>query len=200
MKAVSQYANLKESKLIRRNPRGDLPVVHDAAFVDPTAILCGKIIVEANVFIGPYAVIRADEVDEHGDMEAIVIGADSNIQDGVVIHCKAGGGVTIGRGSSIAHRSIVHGPCTVGDGVFIGFNSVLFNCSVGDGSVVRHNSVVEGCDVPSGFYIPSTVNIHSNEDLAGIERVTPDVSGFSESVAQANSELVKGYKRIRNEF
>jgi carbonic anhydrase/acetyltransferase-like protein (isoleucine patch superfamily) len=186
--------------MIRRNPNGDLPEVHDSAFVDPTAILCGKIVVEANVFIGPYAVIRADEVNDEGEMEPIVIRADSNIQDGVVIHCKAGGGVTIGRGSSIAHRSIVHGPCTVGEHVFIGFNSVLFNCSVGDGSVVRHNSVVEGCDVPPGFYIPSTANIHSNADLAGIERVTPDVSEFSESVAQANSELVKGYKRIRNEF
>jgi len=186
--------------MIRRNPSGHLPVVHDSAFVDPTAILCGKVIVEENVFIGPYAVIRADEVDGNGDMEAIVIRANSNIQDGVVIHCKAGGGVTIGRGSSIAHRSIVHGPCTVGDNVFVGFNSVLFNCIVGEGSVVRHNSVVEGCTVPPGFYIPSTANIHSDDDLAGIERVSPDVADFSESVAQANNELVKGYKRIRNEF
>jgi len=45
-----------------------------------------------------------------------------------------------------------------------------------------------------GFYIPS------HEDLAKIERVTPDVSGFSESVAQANNELMMGYKLIRNEF
>ena len=186
--------------MIRRNPSGHLPEVHETAFVDPTAILCGKIVVEENVFIGPYAVIRADEVDDNGEMEPIIIGAHSNIQDGVVIHCKAGGGVYIGRSTSIAHRSIVHGPCSVGDNVFIGFNSVLFNCTVGDGSVVRHNSVVEGCDVPAGFYIPSTANVRSDEDLARIERVTPDVSGFSESVAQANVELVKGYKRIRNEF
>lgn len=186
--------------MIRRNPSGHLPVIHDTAFVDPTAILCGKIIVEENVFIGPYAVIRADEVDDNGEMEPIIIGAHSNIQDGVVIHCKAGGGVTIGRSTSIAHRSIVHGPCTVGDNVFVGFNSVLFNCIVSDGSVVRHNSVVEGCTVPPGFYIPSTANIHSDADLATIERVSPLAADFSESVAQANHELVKGYKRIRNEF
>ncbi|MCL6555514.1 MAG: carbonate dehydratase [Burkholderiales bacterium] len=186
--------------MIRKNPRGDWPVVAASAFVDPTAILCGKVIVGENVFIGPYAVIRADEVNEAGDMEPIIIGANSNIQDGVVIHCKAGGGVIIGEGTSIAHRSIVHGPCRVGNNVFIGFNSVLFNCTVGDGSVVRHNSVVEGCTVPPGFYIPSTVNIHSDADLARIERVTPDVAGFSESVAEANRELVKGYNRIRNEF
>lgn len=186
--------------MIRKNPTGHLPVVHDTAFVDPTAILCGKVIVEENVFIGPYAVIRADEVNDEGDMDPIVIGANSNIQDGVVIHCKAGGGVSIGQGSSIAHRSIVHGPCTVGDNVFIGFNSVLFNCTVGDGSVVRHNSVVEGCHVPPGFYIPSTANIHSDAELAEIEPVSSDAASFSESVAQANHELVKGYKRIRNEF
>jgi carbonic anhydrase/acetyltransferase-like protein (isoleucine patch superfamily) len=186
--------------MIRRNPNGDIPVVHDTAFVDPTAILCGKVIVEENVFIGPYAVIRADEVNDEGGMEPIIIGADSNIQDGVVIHCKAGGGVTIGRGSSIAHRSIVHGPCAVGNNVFIGFNSVLYNCTVGDGSVVRHNAVVEGCSVPAGFYIPSTTNIHSDGELAKIEPVTTGQATFSESVAQANHELVKGYKRIRNEF
>ena len=70
--------------MIRRNPSGHLPVVHNSAFVDPTASLCGKVI------------------DEDGKMEAIVIGANSNIQDGLVIHCKAGGGVTIGRGSKAA--------------------------------------------------------------------------------------------------
>lgn len=186
--------------MIRRNPSGHLPVVHDTAFVDPTAILCGKVIVEENVFIGPYAVIRADEVDEQGEMEAIVIGANSNIQDGVVIHCKAGGGVNIGHDTSIAHRSIVHGPCTVGDHVFVGFNTVLFNCVVGSHSVIRHNSVVEGCEVPHSFYIPSTANIHSDADLATIDRVPADAADFSESVTQANHELVKGYKRIRNEF
>ena len=72
--------------MIRKNPRGDLPVVHESAFVDPTAILCGRVIVAENVFIGPYAVIRADETDAQGGIEPIHIGAHSNIQDGVVIH------------------------------------------------------------------------------------------------------------------
>ncbi len=93
-----------------------------------------------------------------------------------------------------------HGPCTVGNNVFVGFNSVLFNCTVGDGSMVRPQLRSRGLYCAPGFYIPSTVNIHSDEELAKIERATPDVSGFSESVAQANNELVIGYKRVRNEF
>ena len=186
--------------MIRKNPNGDLPVIHESAYVDKTAIICGKVIVHENVFIGPYAVIRADEVNEEGDMEPIVIGAHSNIQDGVVIHSKAGGLVKIGEHTSIAHRSIVHGPCAVGDHVFIGFNSVLFNCTVGNRSVVRHNSVVEGCEIPAGFYIPSTTNINSGSDLSEIEQVSTQTADFSESVARANLELVRGYKKLQNEF
>jgi len=186
--------------MIRKNPRGDLPVVHVNAFVDPTAILCGLVIVEENVFIGPYAVIRADEVDANGHMEPIVIGANSNIQDGVVIHSRAGAGVTIGQRTSIAHRAIVHGPCTVGDEVFIGFNSVLFDCAVGHRCVVRHNAVVDGLDLPAGFYVPSTLRIGPGTDLASIPKVTADESEFSESVVRTNNSLVLGYKRLQNEF
>jgi carbonic anhydrase/acetyltransferase-like protein (isoleucine patch superfamily) len=189
-----------ERAVIRKNPSGDLPVIHESAFVDPTAILCGKIAVEENVFIGPYAVIRADEVNAKGDMEPIVIGANSNIQDGVVIHSKSGAGVRIGRYTSIAHRSIVHGPCVVGDHVFIGFNSVLFNCEVGERCVIRHNSVVEGCRLPPGFHVPSTTNIHSDSELADISQVTANERDFSEDVAQTNLRLVAGYKRLYNEF
>ena len=186
--------------MIRRNPSGDLPVIDESAFVDPTAILCGKVVVGANVFIGPYAVIRADETKADGTMDPIVIGANSNIQDGVVIHSKSGGKVLIGEFSSIAHRSIIHGPCEVGNRVFIGFNSVLFNCKVGDEAVVRHNSVVEGCRVPSRFHIPSTTAIHSDTDLSTIEQVTPDFAEFSEDVANTNINLVQGYKKLQNEF
>jgi len=187
-------------QMIRRNPRGDVPVVHDSAFVDPTAILCGRVVVHENVFIGPYAVIRADEVDANGHMEPIVIGAHSNIQDGVVIHSKSGAAVTIGERTSIAHRAIVHGPCTVGGGVFIGFNSVLFNCAVGQGCVVRHNAVVDGCDLPPGFYVPSTQRIGPTTDLATIPKVTADASEFSEDVVRTNNSLVQGYKRLQSEL
>jgi carbonic anhydrase/acetyltransferase-like protein (isoleucine patch superfamily) len=186
--------------MLRRNPSGHRPQVHESAYVDHTAILCGKVIVHENVFIGPYAVIRADEVDAHGDMEPIIIGAHSNIQDGVVIHSKSGAKVNIGQRTSIAHRAIVHGPCTVGSGVFIGFNSVLFNCTVEDGCVVRHNAVVDGVHLPADFYVRSTERIGPDTDLAALPQVSVAASEFSEDVARTNNELVRGYKQIQNEF
>jgi len=186
--------------MIRRNSMGDLPVVSESSFIDPTAIICGKVRIGDHVFVGPYAVIRADEIDEQGQMEPIVIGAGSNIQDGVVIHSKAGGKVVIGEFTSIAHRAIVHGPCIIGDHVFIGFNAVVFNCEIGAHSVIRHNAVVENCRLPEGFHVPSTASIHTDADIALILRVAPDVTSFSESVALTNMDLVKGYKRIANEL
>jgi len=186
--------------MLRKNPSGHFPVVHESAYVDQTAIICGKVLVGKNVFIGPYAVIRADETDAQGEMEAIVIGDDSNIQDGVVIHSKSGAAVTIGRHTSIAHRSIVHGPCTVGDNVFIGFNSVLFNCRVGEGCVVRHNAVVDGRDLPPGFYVPSTQKIGPSTDLSAVPRLRASATEFSEDVVRTNNALLQGYKRLQNEF
>lgn len=186
--------------MLRKNPRGDYPEVHETAFVDPTAILCGLIKVGPNVFIGPYAVIRADEVDENGGMEPIIIGANSNIQDGVVIHSKDGASVTIGEHTSIAHRSIVHGPCTVGSHVFIGFNSVLFNTTVGDHAVVRHNCVVDGHDIPKSFYLPSATLVSRATDLNKLKTVPDDAREFSESVMHTNVSLACAYRKVQNTF
>lgn len=63
--------------MIRKNSSGDLPVIAQSAYVDKTAIICGKVVIGENVFVGPYAEIRADEVDACGEMEAITIGANS---------------------------------------------------------------------------------------------------------------------------
>lgn len=182
--------------MIRKNPHGHLPVVHDSAYVDPMAILCGRVVVHEDVFIGPYAVIRADEVDRNGDMEPIVIGAHSNVQDGVVMHAKSGAAVTIGERTSIAHRAIVHGPCSVGDGAFIGFNSVLFDCAVGEGCVVGHGAVVEGCDLPAGLHVPSARCIGPDTDVAAMPRVTAEGAEFAADVVRANDALVQGYRRL----
>ncbi|MFL9927183.1 carbonate dehydratase [Herbaspirillum lusitanum] len=186
--------------MLRRNPSGHFPEVHESAYVDQTAILCGRVIVRENVFIGPYAVIRADELNQHGGMDAIEIGAHSNIQDGVVIHSKSGAAVIIGERTSIAHRAIVHGPCRIGSDAFIGFNSVLFNCDIGDGCVVRHNAVVDGCVLPPGFYVPSTERIGPHTDIMSMPRVSAQATEFSEDVSRTNNELVRGYKQLQNEF
>jgi len=89
-----------------------------------------------------HAVIR-------GDMAPIVIGANSNIQDGTVVHVDAGVPCTVGERVGVGHRVILHG-CTVGDDCLIAMGSVLLNgVKVGSGSVIAAGAVVpEGMEIP----------------------------------------------------
>ena len=100
----------------------------------------GKVIIKSRVFVGPFAVIRADEPGPDGTVQPIVIGEDSNVQDRAVIHALGGTGVSIGPCSSIAHGAIVHGPCDIGRRCFVGFNSVIFRATLGDGALVMSPS------------------------------------------------------------
>ncbi|WP_075180844.1 carbonate dehydratase [Pantoea sp. 1.19] len=186
--------------MLRKNPSGHLPQVSPNAFIDPTAVICGRVIIHDYVYVGPYAVIRADEVNAEGEMEPIEIHAHANIQDGVVIHSKSGAPVSVGSGSSIAHRAIVHGPCRVDERVFIGFNSVLFNCHIQTGCVVRYNAVVDGVTLPPHTYVPSTERVGPDSVLSDFARVDPASVQFSEEVAETNVALVEGYQRLRNEL
>ena len=95
--------------MIRKNPSGHLPVIDESAYIDKTAIICGKVIIKENVFVGPYAVIRQTKWTRAATPEPIVIGANSNIQGWRRHPLQSGAAVTIGEYSSIAHRSIVHG-------------------------------------------------------------------------------------------
>jgi carbonic anhydrase/acetyltransferase-like protein (isoleucine patch superfamily) len=96
-----------------------VPEVHESAFVAPTATLIGKVVIaeRASVWFG--AVLR-------GDNEPIVIGAGSNVQDGVVMHTDPGFPLALNAGVTIGHQAMLHG-CTVGEGSLIGLQAVVLN-------------------------------------------------------------------------
>lgn len=185
--------------MLRKNPTGHFPQVAASAFIDPTALICGHVIIEDNVFVGPYAVIRADEIDKDGKMAPITIKHDSNIQDGVVIHSLAGAEVTIGAQTSIAHRAIVHGPCIIEDDVFVGFNCVVFRTKIASGCVIRHSSVIDNIDLPDAVHVPPMTNLGPSSDLKTLPTLTPSLQSFSTSVVAANQYLVKGYQGLEND-
>ena len=109
---------------IRPNPQGDYPKIDKTAYIDPSAVIIGKVTIGRNVFVAPGAVIRADEPESF-----IRIGDNCNIQDRVVAHALANTSVIIGRNTSLSHGCIVHGPCVIGKGCFIGFGSVILKPS-----------------------------------------------------------------------
>ena len=180
---------------IRPNPRGDWPDVDPAAYIDPTAQVIGRVRIGPLVFIGPGAVIRADEADRNGEVKPIVLEAECNVQDGVIIHALGGTQVTVGRRTSLAHGAIVHGPCSLGERCFVGFGAVVFKATVGSGVFISARAVVQEADVPDNVFVPSSVAV-SQDQLGRLRTTTPQECGFMEDVVEANLKLADGYLRL----
>jgi carbonic anhydrase/acetyltransferase-like protein (isoleucine patch superfamily) len=118
------------------------PSIHELAFVHEKAFVVGDVTLGARVSVWPFAVIR-------GDTDAIVVGEDSNVQDGSVLHADPGVPCTIGARVAIGHRAIVHGS-TVADDCLIGMGAILLNgVVVGSGSIIGAGAVCrEGMVIP----------------------------------------------------
>jgi len=122
---------------------GDLaPSLADGAWAAPSADLIGDVRLGARASVWFGAVIRADNTP-------IVIGEESNIQDGAVGHSDPGAPLTIGSRVTVGHQAILHG-CTVGDLALIGMGARILNgsvigakCLVGAGALVTEGKVFE---------------------------------------------------------
>jgi len=121
---------------------GRTPEVHPSAWIAENAALIGKVRIHADASVWFGAVLR-------GDIDEIVLGAGSNLQDNVVVHTETGSPAIVGEGVSVGHGAVVHG-CTIEDGCLIGMNAtVLTGAVVGRDSLIAAGSVVlEGATIP----------------------------------------------------
>jgi phenylacetic acid degradation protein len=108
---------------------GITPVVDPTAYVHPSAVLIGDVLVGARAYIGPCACLR-------GDFGRIVVEAGANLQDTCIMHGFPGKDTVAGEDSSIGHGAVLHG-CVVGRGALIGMNAVVNdNVHVGEEAMV----------------------------------------------------------------
>ena len=119
---------------------GITPVVHPGAFVHPSAVLIGDVIVGARAYIGPCACLR-------GDFGRIVVEEGANIQDTCMLHGFPGKDTVVGAQSTIGHGAVLHG-CVVRRGALIGMNCVVNdNAEVGEDAVVAALAFVKAEEV-----------------------------------------------------
>ena len=125
----------------------DVPQVHATAWVADSAEVVGRVTLGENASIWYGAVLR-------GDNDRISVGANSNVQDGSVLHTDTGVPLTIGDNVTIGHQVMLHG-CSIGDGSLVGIQTIVLNgakigrnCLVGAGSLVT-----EGKEFPDGVLI-----------------------------------------------
>lgn len=158
---------------------GVRPQIDPTAWVAPTAVLIGNVIVgpRANIWFG--AVLR-------GDNEPIVVGEGSNIQENSVLHTDMGSPLTIGANCTIGHKAMLHG-CTIEDGSLIGMGATLLNgAKIGAGSLVGACALVtEGKEIPPGSLVMGApAKVVRELDAAAQARLLKSAEGYRANAAR----------------
>lgn len=118
------------------------PVVDPTAFVHPTAVLIGDVIVGPDCYVGPGASLR-------GDFGRLVMEAGSNLQDNCVMHGFPGTDTVIEVDGHIGHGAVIHG-ARIGRNALVGMNAVVM-----DNAVVGESAMVAACAfVKAGMVVP----------------------------------------------
>jgi carbonic anhydrase/acetyltransferase-like protein (isoleucine patch superfamily) len=158
------------------------PKLDQEAFVAPTAVVVGAVTLEARASIWYGAIARADE-------EVIVIGPDTNVQDGCTLHSDPGFPLLIGRGVTIGHRVVLHG-ARVDDDVLLGMGSIVMNgAHIGTGSIVAAGAVV-----PPGMTVPPRSVVAGVPAKVTREATDDDLAHIRRNAESYTSRLAKARK------
>src|SRR5665213_3459635 len=133
---------------------GKRPKVHPDAYIAPTAVLIGDVVVEAGASVWFGAVLRGDEAQ-------IKVGQGANVQDNAVIHCAENLPTILEPNASVGHSAQLEG-CIVEQGAVVGMGATMLQRSrLGAGSMLAAGAVLaEGSEVPAGHMaagVPATV-------------------------------------------
>jgi len=124
--------------------RGKRPRIATDAFLAPTAVLIGDVVIESEASVWFGAVLRGDN-PEHG----IVVGPRASVQDNCVIHVGEWMPTVIGADVTVGHGAKLES-CKIGDGTMVGMNAVILpNVVTGKECLIAANCVVlEGMEIP----------------------------------------------------
>ncbi|WP_370452186.1 phenylacetic acid degradation protein PaaY [Dechloromonas sp. CZR5] len=122
---------------------GIVPVVDPTAYVHPSAVLIGDVIVGPGCYVGPCASLR-------GDFGRLILEAGANLQDTCVMHGFPGTDTVVEENGHIGHGAVLHG-CRVGRNALIGMNAVIMdNAVIGEASIVAASAFIKaGQEIPA---------------------------------------------------
>ncbi len=180
--------------MIRENVVGDMPLIDSTSFVDPSAIIIGRVEIGHNCYIGPSVVIRADRFSNNDKTAKIIIGDNCGIQDLAVLHVHADQSLVFGNETIVNHGAVIHGTSILGRKCFIGCKSVITNSQIGDGVFVRSNSIVENVSIPSNSFIDINYIIQTQEAVDRLRQVNEREQDYIQQVINENREYPMRYK------
>lgn len=122
---------------------GIVPVVDPTAYVHPSAVLIGDVIVGPGCYVGPCASLR-------GDFGRLILERGANLQDTCVMHGFPGTDTVVEEDGHIGHGAVLHG-CRIGRNALIGMNAVIMdNAVIGEAAMVAASAFVKaGVQIPA---------------------------------------------------
>jgi phenylacetic acid degradation protein len=112
------------------------PVIAPGAYVHPSAVLIGDVIIGAGAYVGPCACLR-------GDFGRIIVEANANVQDTCVMHGFPESDTVVEEFGHVGHGAVLHG-CRVGRDALIGMNAVVMDfAQIGEGAIVAASAFVK---------------------------------------------------------
>ena len=154
--------------------------IHPTVFIAQGAIVLGNVTLAENCSVWFNAVIRSDT-------DSITIGANTNIQDGAILHVDPGDPIQLGQNVTVGHRAIIHG-ATVEDEALIGMGATVLNGAViGTGSIVGANALVTGGKI----FPPQSLILGSPAKF--VRHITPDELTYNRLAAQTYMERAKAF-------
>ena len=119
---------------------GIVPVVDPSAYVHPSAVLIGDVIVGPGCYVGPCASLR-------GDFGRLILEAGANLQDTCVMHGFPGTDTVVEENGHIGHGAVLHG-CRISKNALVGMNAVIMdNAIIGESSIVAASAFVKASQV-----------------------------------------------------
>ena len=159
---------------------GKTPDVKDAAFIADNASVIGDAVFMGGTSVWFNAVVRAD-------VDKIIVGENSNVQDNCTVHCTEGYPVVIGKNVTIGHNAVVHG-CTIEDNCLIGMNATIL-----DGAKIGKNSIVG-----AGALVTEHKVFPENSLIIGVPAKAVKV--LDESAVNATLENARHYTELAQEY
>ncbi len=161
-----------------------IPQIAADAWVADNASVIGSVQLAAGSSVWFNCVLR-------GDNDDLIVGENSNVQDGSVLHTDPGLKLLIGRGCTIGHQVMLHG-CSIGDNSLVGIQSVVLNRAV----IGRNSMVGAGSLVPEGKQFPDGVLLMGSPAKVVRELTAPEIQ-----MLQYVSQLyVKNAQRYRGKL
>lgn len=152
-----------------------LPKIDKTCFIAENATIIGDVLIKENSSIWYNTVLR-------GDVGAIKIGSQVNIQDNAVVHCTyKKTNTVIGNNSSIGHSAIVHG-CTIKEYVLIGMGAIVM-----DNVIIESNSIIAAGAVVTEGTIVESGSIYAGVPAKKIKQLAPN------EVRKITEQTAKGY-------